>query len=117
MTRCHFSFLYRDPGGIQTHDLQNRNLMLYSAKLQGRDAILPIATAKIAINHKETTAQSPKKEKALKKAVKSMFLSIFISILKTKDLSLPILGKQTHDKDYKYSIQTRETEAICQNNI
>ena len=25
-----------DPGGIQTHDLQNRNLMLYSAKLQGR---------------------------------------------------------------------------------
>ena len=24
-----------DPGGIQTHDLQNRNLTLYSAKLQG----------------------------------------------------------------------------------
>ena len=23
-----------DPGGIQTHDLQNRNLTLYSAKLQ-----------------------------------------------------------------------------------
>ena len=29
-------FIIRDPGGIQTHDLQNRNLMLYSAKLQGR---------------------------------------------------------------------------------
>ena len=28
-------FLTGDPGGIQTHDLQNRNLMLYSAKLQG----------------------------------------------------------------------------------
>ena len=51
---CHFSFLYRDPGGIQTHDLQNRNLMLYSAKLQGLVTTLPIATAKIAINHKET---------------------------------------------------------------
>ena len=25
--------LIRDPGGIQTHDLQNRNLTLYSAKL------------------------------------------------------------------------------------
>ncbi len=24
-----------DPDGIQTHDLQNRNLTLYSAKLQG----------------------------------------------------------------------------------
>ena len=23
-----------DPGGIQTHDLQNRNLTLYSAKLR-----------------------------------------------------------------------------------
>ncbi len=32
----HFSFFTTgDPGGIQTHDLQNRNLMLYSAKLQG----------------------------------------------------------------------------------
>ena len=29
-------FATGDPGGIQTHDLQNRNLMLYSAKLQGR---------------------------------------------------------------------------------
>ena len=28
-------FTTGDPGGIQTHDLQNRNLMLYSAKLQG----------------------------------------------------------------------------------
>ena len=27
--------LFCDPGGIQTHDLQNRNLTLYSAKLQG----------------------------------------------------------------------------------
>ena len=25
-----------DPDGIQTHDLQNRNLTLYSAKLQGQ---------------------------------------------------------------------------------
>ena len=25
-----------DPGGIQTHDLQNRNLTLYSAKLRSR---------------------------------------------------------------------------------
>ena len=34
----HKSFIYTllqpcDSGGIQTHDLQNRNLMLYSAKL------------------------------------------------------------------------------------
>ena len=36
MRRCRISFLLQgDPGGIQTHDLQNRNLMLYSAKLQG----------------------------------------------------------------------------------
>jgi hypothetical protein len=27
---------YSDPGGIQTHDLQNRNLTLYSAKLPGQ---------------------------------------------------------------------------------
>ena len=32
-------FLTGDPGGIQTHDLQNRNLMLYSAKLQGQSVI------------------------------------------------------------------------------
>jgi hypothetical protein len=25
-----------DPGGIQTHDLQNRNLTFYSAELRGR---------------------------------------------------------------------------------
>ncbi len=51
----HASFLFfcttSDPGGIQTHDLQNRNLMLYSAKLQGQNSIV---SAKIAINHKET---------------------------------------------------------------
>ena len=49
----HFSFFCTtsDPGGIQTHDLQNRNLMLYSAKLQGQNSIV---SAKIAINHKET---------------------------------------------------------------
>ena len=26
-----------DPDGIQTHDLQNRNLTLYSAKLRGHN--------------------------------------------------------------------------------
>ena len=30
-----------DPAGIQTLDLQNRNLTLYSAKLRGREALLP----------------------------------------------------------------------------
>ncbi len=30
--------LWCDSGGIQTHDLQNRNLTLYSAKLRNRDA-------------------------------------------------------------------------------
>ena len=34
-----------DPGGIQTHDLQNRNLTLYSAKL--RDQCLRKADAKV----------------------------------------------------------------------
>ena len=29
-----FILFASDPGGIQTHDLQNRNLTLYSAKLQ-----------------------------------------------------------------------------------
>ena len=29
-------FFYRDPGGTQTHDLQNRNLTLYSTKLPGQ---------------------------------------------------------------------------------
>ncbi len=29
------SKLEGDPDGIQTHDLQNRNLTLYSAKLRG----------------------------------------------------------------------------------
>ena len=29
-------YIAREPGGIQTHDLQNRNLMLYSAKLRVR---------------------------------------------------------------------------------
>ena len=28
---------YSDPDGIQTHDLQNRNLTLYSAKLRGHN--------------------------------------------------------------------------------
>ena len=35
---CFSKCASRDPGGIQTHDLQNRNLMLYSAKLQGRQS-------------------------------------------------------------------------------
>ena len=48
-----------DPGGIQTHDLQNRNLMLYSAKLQGQNSI---ASAKIAIIYKETIAELTKKQ-------------------------------------------------------
>ena len=52
-------FLTGDPGGIQTHDLQNRNLMLYSAKLQGQNSI---ASAKIAIIYKETIAQMTKKQ-------------------------------------------------------
>ena len=52
-----------DPGGIQTHDLQNRNLMLYSAKLQGLITTLPIATAKIAIIYKETIVKITKKRK------------------------------------------------------
>ena len=34
-----------DPGGIQTHDLQNRNLTLYSAKLRNQ------STAKLANNY------------------------------------------------------------------
>ena len=37
-TDCHYSF-FCDPGGIQTHDLQNRNLTLYSAKLRSQNAI------------------------------------------------------------------------------
>ena len=28
---------FSDPDGIQTHDLQNRNLTLYSAKLRGHN--------------------------------------------------------------------------------
>ena len=56
-------FLTGDPGGIQTHDLQNRNLMLYSAKLQGQNSI---ASAKIAIIYKETIAQLTKKQIVLR---------------------------------------------------
>ncbi len=33
---CFSKYAYREPGGIETHDLQNRNLMLYSAKLRVR---------------------------------------------------------------------------------
>ena len=58
-----FLFFCSDPGGIQTHDLQNRNLMLYSAKLQGRSTIPPIATAKIIIICKVAIAYSTKKRK------------------------------------------------------
>ena len=28
--------MFSDPGGIQTHDFQNRNLTFYSAELRGR---------------------------------------------------------------------------------
>ena len=31
-------YITREPGGIQTHDLQNRNLTLYSAKLRNQFA-------------------------------------------------------------------------------
>ena len=31
-------FLYSDPGGTQTHDLQNRNLTLYSLSYQALNA-------------------------------------------------------------------------------
>ena len=48
-----------DPGGIQTHDLQNRTLMLSSAKLPGQNSI---ASAKIAIIYKETIAELTKKQ-------------------------------------------------------
>ena len=68
-------FITGDPGGIQTHDLQNRNLMLYSAKLQGRHNRVPVASAKIAINYKETIAGLPKKEKVQEIAQKGLFLS------------------------------------------
>ena len=35
-----FFSLSCDPGGIQTHDLQNRNLTLYSAKLRNHSMII-----------------------------------------------------------------------------
>ncbi len=85
MTR-HFSFFSCDPGGIQTHDLQNRNLMLYSAKLQGQVAI---AVAKITINYKETIAKLTKKRKAKEISGKTTVSSQIISIFKTISISLP----------------------------
>ena len=36
LTQPHF--LYSDPGGSQTHDLQNRNLTLYSLSYQALNA-------------------------------------------------------------------------------
>ena len=32
-----FTLFYGDPGGTQTHDLQNRNLTLYSTKLRDQN--------------------------------------------------------------------------------
>ena len=90
-------FLTGDPGGIQTHDLQNRNLMLYSAKLQGQNSI---ASAKIAIIYKETIAQMTKKT--------NCFAS-FISIFKTKEISLPIMRKQKHSITTKFTTETGKT--------
>ena len=37
----YYSCFLSDFGGIQTHDLQNRNLTLYSAKLRSHTAPLP----------------------------------------------------------------------------
>ncbi len=42
--------LSRDPVGIQTQDLQNRNLTLYSAKL--RDPLFAFAAAKVRLFRK-----------------------------------------------------------------
>ncbi len=35
-----YTFTFGDLGGIQTHDLQNRNLTLYSAKLRDLPSII-----------------------------------------------------------------------------
>ena len=84
-----------DPGGIQTHDLQNRNLMLYSAKLQGRHNCDCEDSNKIVRNNCQI---AKKRKKEWKIAQSAMFSSYFISIFKTNNLSLPILRKQTLNK-------------------
>ena len=43
----------RDLDGIQTHDLQNRNLTLYSAKLQGQ--VITIYNVQCTIYHVQFT--------------------------------------------------------------
>ena len=40
-----------DPGGIQTHDLQNRNLTLYSAKLRDQLAAKLANNCQLAIDY------------------------------------------------------------------
>jgi hypothetical protein len=52
-----FNNCIRDPGGIQTHDLQNRNLTFYSAELRGHCFLQP-AKLRIQIG---ISADSPEK--------------------------------------------------------
>ena len=42
--------IYSDSGGIQTHDLQNRNLTLYSAKLRSHKIIVTIYIYALTLN-------------------------------------------------------------------
>ena len=98
----HVISLFCDPGGIQTHDLQNRNLMLYSAKLQGRQFNCDC----------EDSNNLPRNNCPFDK--KANCFTSFISIFKTKHLSLPILRKQMLFIATKITTKTDKTKTICQ---
>ena len=66
-----------DPDGIQTHDLQNRNLTLYSAKLQGQRNSEVAATMALRANC------IPKIEcKITKKKLKRTIINLYIVNIK-----------------------------------
>ena len=80
-----------DPGGIQTHDLQNRNLMLYSAKLQGRLN----CECEDSNNLQRNNCKIDKKEICKRNNSRTPIISSqIISIFKTKTIPLPQTGKQ-----------------------
>ena len=66
-----------DPGGIQTHDLQNRNLTLYSAKLRN---LFGFTNAKIYKKEQTAVVISTKKRNSITNTLNKQLLHQSLAI-------------------------------------
>ena len=74
---------FRTPGGIQTRDLQNRNLTFYSAELRGRNCVAKIRYFFLLLpDYINLRKNHPVSSSALcQYAVQNQFLDLSLAIL------------------------------------